>query len=109
MTEQKLTTPVDLANELSFHFPEDQAHAIAELVHQPLKEALDNAQRYREALEFYANFPYERGLVYVKKEDIPPAVDWATIKPTDVIPLAKYTHDKGEIAKKALKNKPEDQ
>jgi len=59
-------------------------------------------EKVEQALEFYSKFPYERGLVHVKKEDIPPPIDWTKITPDTHIPLAKYMYDKGEIAKEAL-------
>ena len=39
--QEELPTPVDLAKVLSWYFPEGQATAIAELVYQPLKAAID--------------------------------------------------------------------
>lgn len=53
-----------------------------------------------DALEFYANFPYERGLVYVKKEDSGRDIDFND--PNSTFAPFKYSYDKGDIAKQVL-------
>lgn len=45
---EDLVTPVGLAEELSFHFSEDQASAIAEHVYQPLLTAVNSIKKFKE-------------------------------------------------------------
>ena len=62
-----------------------------------------NLQKVKEALQFYANFPYRDGLVYVKPEDVQPPIDWLKVKPNDLIQIeSKRSYDKGDKAKEAV-------